>query len=424
MSKNVSRREFLIWGGALLGSTMLPGCARVRPLPAGPSTSAPTGASLGGEFALKGVPAFAGKGMGTLVMPSLKTPQASFGGSNPDSGNVVSVVDFAAKKVRWTATPLSKSHSAMPVPRLPGTVVIFEKDGPSGCLVSLSEPKVTRVLHARPGWNFNGHGAFSADGSLLYDTEYNQANKDESAIVIRDGKTFEIVGELDSHGYQPHDLRFIKGGTRLVVGHYGHIPTDQMSNLEASLTLLEMPSGKLIERVASSGDNFQLCHVAATDDGRWIVSTQNFLNRTPDMKNQGVQLDQLSHQEKLSLKQTHYPSPVMIGEFGKRATSVMPKELEKQYTFNFSTVIHEETSVAAVAHISGNYVSFWNLDEAKMIVGHDVKASATGLAISPDRQWFIASSGSVLHFFDVKELKHRAYLQLGPNLSAPHILSV
>lgn len=420
---DLTRREFLIWSGALLGTAILPGCARLPALPRAPATSAPP-PHLGGKLPLKGCPAFAGARMGSLVMPSLKTPNNSFGGTYPDSGNVLSVIDFAGKEIRWVATPLRRSHSAMQAPLLPGTVAVFEKDGPQGCLVDIRRPSVTRVLHAKPGWNFNGHGAFSTDGTLLYDTEYNIADKDEGAIVIRDGRTFEILGELDSHGYQPHDLRFLKGGAQMAVAHYGHIPTDKETNLEASLTLLEMPSGKLIERVSSTGHNFQLCHVATTNDGRWIVSTQNFLNRTPDMKGEGVRLDQLSQQEQLNLKQTHYPSPVMIGAFGKEARSIMPKELEKQYTFNFSTVIHEETSVAAVAHISGNYVSFWNLDEAKMIIGHDVKASATGLAISLDRNWFIASSGAVLHFFDVKELKHRAFLPLGPNLSAPHILTV
>jgi len=362
--------------------------------------------------------------MGSLVMPSLKSPRDSYGGTLPATGNVLNVIDFSSRRLRWTSTPLSRTHSAILVPSLPNFAVAFEKDGALGCLVDLREPSVVKVVSAKRGWNFNGHGVFSADGAYLYDTEYDQQNKDKSAIIVRDGKTFEILGELDSHGFQPHDLLFIHGGTQLVVGHYGHIPTATNSNLEASVTLLEMPSGKLLERIPSSGENHQLCHIAATDDGRVIVSTQNFLNNAPEMKNEGVHLDQLSHQEKLSRKQQHFPSPVMIGAFGKPWQSLMPKEMESRFTFNFSTAIHKESSVAGVAHISGNYVSFWDLNTGKMLSGTDVKASATGLTLSKDRNWFIATSGSVIHFFDVKELKHRGAIQLKPNLSAPHVLTI
>ncbi len=424
---DVSRRQFLKWSSAFVGASMLPGCARSALLKGTSSVTAPAEPALQGQLAIDEIPTFAGTAMGQLVMPSLKSPRDSYGAQYKETGNVLNVIDFAGKQLRWVATPLKRTHSAMLVPGIPHSAVAFEKDGPLGCLVDLRGPSVSKVVLAKPGWNFNGHGVFSADGAFLYDTEYNQANKDESAILVRDGKTFEILGELNSHGYQPHDLRFIHGGTQLVVGHYGHIPTAENSNLEASITVIDMPSGKLLERIPSSGDNHQLCHLAATDDGRIIVSTQNFLNKAPEMKNEGVHLDQLSHQEKLSLKQQHFPSPVMIGVLGKnngKLESFMPKEMESKFTFNFSTAIHDETSVAGVAHISGNYVSFWDLNTGKMLSGTDVKASATGLTLSKDRQWFIATSGSVIHFFDVRELKHRGAIPLKPNLSAPHVLII
>lgn len=404
-----------------MGTSLLPGCAR---LPAS-KLLADSQPGTSGETSIEDVPTFARQSMGMLVMPSLKSPRISFGAEYLEAGNVLNVIDFSARRLRWSSTPLHRTHSAMPVPALPNFVIVFEKDGPLACLVDLRGPAVVRVVNAKENWNFNGHGAFSTDGAYLYDTEYSQENKDESAIVVRDGKTFEVLGQLDSHGFQPHDLRFIRGGSQLAVGHYGHTPTATNSNLEASLTLLEMPSGKLLERIPASGDNHQLCHLAATDDGRVIVSTQNFLNNAPETKSAALSPDRLTHQEKLSQKQQHFPSPVMIGAFGKKGlVSLMPKELESKLTFNFSTVVHEESSVAGVAHISGNFVSFWDLNTAKMLSGIDLKASTTGLTLSKDRKWFIATAGSVIHFFDVKELKHRGAIQLKPNLSAPHILTI
>ncbi len=73
------------------------------------------------------------------------------------------------------------------------------------------------------GHHFFGHGAFSADGRLLYATE-NAFTDDQSRGVIGvydAAGGFERIGEFETHGMDPHEILLAPDGRTLVVANGG-----------------------------------------------------------------------------------------------------------------------------------------------------------------------------------------------------------
>ena len=352
---------------------------------------------------------------GRLLLASNKSPQFSFGKPYSDTGNLLLKVDFQQKQITAIPTPLKMTHSAMLMPGKKERCVIVEKDDSNACIVDLENNICESTFSSKEGWNFNGHCIFSPDQKFFYDAEYNQKNKEAGAIVIRNAETMEIIGELDSGGIQPHDMKFFAGGSRLAVAHYGKLAVEVPKNLLSTVTVLEMPSGKILETISSPGENQELCHIAVTEDGKYLVSVQDFLSAAPpgaNDKNATVAVG----------KQNFRIAPIMIGKFGESHEVLMPKKFQDNFLFNFSVALDTTRNVAAVAHFFGELVTFWDLNTQKFIKGKKLPESTSGVAITADFKTFIASNYKKLYFFDSENFEQMGSFDFGFNISAPHSL--
>lgn len=103
--------------------------------------------------------------------------------------------------------------------------------------------------------HFFGHGAFSADGRLLYTTE-NDYDGARGVIGVRDVSAgYRQIGELPSHGIGPHDLALLSDERTLVVAN-GGIRTHpdrtreelNLADMEPSLAYVDLETGELLER--------------------------------------------------------------------------------------------------------------------------------------------------------------------------------
>ena len=65
---------------------------------------------------------------------------------------------------------------------------------------------------------FCGHGAFSADGALLFTTETVAESGDGVIGVYEARGLYARVGEMPTGGMDPHDIRLIRDGRFLAVG--------------------------------------------------------------------------------------------------------------------------------------------------------------------------------------------------------------
>jgi hypothetical protein len=147
--------------------------------------------------------------------------------------------------------------------RRPGTFALV-----IDCLTGLVRHQLTPPL----GRQFNGHGAFSTDGSLLMTSEV-VAEGSAGRIGVWETATYSRIAEWDSGGIGPHDLKRLPDG-RLVIAN-GGIQTDpsdrtklNLPDMRPNLTLLS-PEGAMLDQVELSSDLRQnsIRHLALTDTG-------------------------------------------------------------------------------------------------------------------------------------------------------------
>ncbi|MEM6849770.1 MAG: DUF1513 domain-containing protein [Pseudomonadota bacterium] len=104
---------------------------------------------------------------------------------------------------------------------------------------------------------FAGHGAFSADGRLLYATE-NDFEAERGVVGVYDvAAGYRRVGEFATHGVGPHEMLLMRDGETLAVANGGiatHPDFPRMKlNLpfmEPSLALIRASDGELLARAA------------------------------------------------------------------------------------------------------------------------------------------------------------------------------
>lgn len=131
-------------------------------------------------------------------------------------------------------------------------VVFARRPGEFMQLLSLPEGRPAATLHAAPGRHFYGHGVFSVDDRLLYATENDYATGNGRIGVYDTTDGYRRIGELDSLGIGPHELRLLSDGRTLVVANGGirtHPDTPRaklnLDTMRASLTFLDAADGRL-----------------------------------------------------------------------------------------------------------------------------------------------------------------------------------
>ncbi|MCX7286539.1 MAG: DUF1513 domain-containing protein [Rhodobacterales bacterium] len=133
--------------------------------------------------------------------------------------------------------------------RRPGTFALVIDCGTGGVRHRLTPPK---------GQQFNGHGAFSADGSLLMTSEV-VAEGSEGRIGLWDTQDYRRVTDWPSHGIGPHDIRLLPDG-RLAVAN-GGIQTDPVDRTKLNLESMR-PNLALLSADGSLVDQIELPDLA------------------------------------------------------------------------------------------------------------------------------------------------------------------
>jgi hypothetical protein len=142
----------------------------------------------------------------------------------------------------------------------PGTreCVIFARRPGRFAAVFSDDPRVEPIWFATSeGRHFDGHGAFSADGRLLYSTENDFTGEQSRGVIgVRDaGAAYRRIGEFASAGLDPHDMALLSDGRTLVVAN-GGIETDpetgrvplNLATMEPSLVYIDSATGDVLER--------------------------------------------------------------------------------------------------------------------------------------------------------------------------------
>ena len=152
------------------------------------------------------------------------------------------------------------------------------------------EQTASARAHAK-GYIGGGHSVFLPDGKTVLVAErlqfmdYTGTPEDHfGRIVIREAATLKALGSFSCHGIAPHEIALIEGGRQLAIVNYGrtHWPAGKTVLpfvAEPSLTVVEFPSGKLLDKIVSPDNAVEARHLAAHSRDR-VFAVQGRLGTT------------------------------------------------------------------------------------------------------------------------------------------------
>ncbi|HPE60898.1 MAG: DUF1513 domain-containing protein [Thiothrix sp.] len=141
------------------------------------------------------------------------------------------------------------------------------------------------LLQATAGRHFDGHGCLSASGEVLFTTE-NAYERKRGVLGIRDSRTFEHLGEYETHGLDPHDIQLMPDGKTLVIANGGieqHPDFGRrklnLDTMQPSLVYLDADSGRKIDEYRLPDHQLSIRHLVVTAGADVGVALQYEGNR-------------------------------------------------------------------------------------------------------------------------------------------------
>lgn len=283
---------------------------------------------------------------------------------NGELRHVLAVVNLQQKSNQQIALDFL-AHGIIIDPNDKKRLVAFEKEGSHAAVVDLSHLTVTKIITAADDRYFNGHGTFSKTGDGLFSTEtYRDTHR--GIISIRDGKTFDALGEFSTFGENPHECQLINDGITLVVTNAG---SDKLGKSEPCVSYIDIQSQQLVERITLTNKEWNTGHIGIAKDGSLIIASA----------------------ARKGLEKTH-PGGVSIRSGKQSMLSMMqPEAVIKQMTGEaLSIAIDERHNVAAITHPDANMITFWSIDKRELQKAMSVPRPR-GVTLSLDGKSFIVS---------------------------------
>jgi hypothetical protein len=128
-----------------------------------------------------------------------------------------------------------RGHAATAHPTRAEAVAFARRPGTFALVIDCATGTATHRLTPPDGLQFNGHGAFSADGTRLMTTEV-VAETSQGRIGLWDTHNYTRLTDWPSHGIGPHDIRLLPDG-RLAVAN-GGIQTDPVDRTKLNLATM------------------------------------------------------------------------------------------------------------------------------------------------------------------------------------------
>lgn len=186
-----------------------------------------------------------------LFVAGAANPDGSFSALLIDeTGAILASVPIATRGHDAAADPVRRR--AVLFARRPGRfAVVIHADG--------AAPKLFAPPDDRA---FNGHGAFSPDGRLLYATENDYAGNRGVLGVYDASDGFRRIGEIPTFGIGPHEVIASPDGKRLIVAN-GGISTDPDYGDGRQKLNLETMAPSLVEIDREHGDRLHATRLSA-----------------------------------------------------------------------------------------------------------------------------------------------------------------
>lgn len=155
-----------------------------------------------------------------------------------DSDGSFALYGLADDGTQTFRVPLpARGHAGAGHPTRAEAVAFARRPGAFALVLDCATGGVLHRLAPPEGRQFNGHGAFDADGAVLFTSEQ---DRDTSAGVIGlwdVAAGYVRLGEFPSGGIGPHDLRRMPDGATLVVAN-GGIATDPTDRTKLNIATM------------------------------------------------------------------------------------------------------------------------------------------------------------------------------------------
>ncbi|MCD8523469.1 MAG: DUF1513 domain-containing protein [Saccharospirillaceae bacterium] len=300
----------------------------------------------------------------------------------------------------FTAATGFRGHGAVQHPLRPDSVLMISRQPGTECAeVNLLSGDITARFACQPGRHLHGHACFSADGRQLFTTESDFVSG-LGKIVVRDATTYQWLGEFDSQGIGPHELKLMPDGKTLVVANGGlrtHPDSGRkilnLDTMRSSLTYLRVSDGALTDEQTLSERKASIRHLDVAADGTVAVATQ--IQRT-------------------AMANNHIVAPGAVHSPGKTLQPLnAPEALLSQFNdYMGSVAVHNSERVAAFSSPRGNLVAFWHLDRGELL-GYHAFHDVCGLTVSHDQRYFVLSnSAGQLRRINARTLQEQPGLRL------------
>lgn len=175
-----------------------------------------------------------------------------------------------------------RGHAAAASPAAPLAVAFARRPGTFALVIDCAAGAERARLTAPEERSFSGHGAFSADGALLFTGE-NAHDLGAGRIGVWDAADWRRIGEVASGGIGPHEILRSPDGAGLIVANGGILTHPDsgraklnLPTMRPNLARLSMVDGAveaLVEPAPALRLN-SLRHIAAAPDGAVAVAAQ------------------------------------------------------------------------------------------------------------------------------------------------------
>jgi hypothetical protein len=233
---------------------------------------------------------------------------------------------------------------------------------------------------AAPDRHYYGHGAYAADGKLLYVTE-NHITSGKGVIGIYDATAaYARLGEFSSGGIGPHDIQLLGDGRTLVVANGGLMTLPDSGRevlnrdtMRSTIDFIDREHGEVTAtfELDPSYRDLSLRHLALTPRGEVLFGGQ-YEGDPEDM-------------------------PLLAGIItagGSIRIFDMPEqELAALNNYIGSVAVDRDGEILAATSPRGNRIAFWNVVTGNFI-GSRRLADVCGVAAAPDSHEFVTSSGN------------------------------
>jgi hypothetical protein len=304
-----------------------------------------------------------------------------YGASCKDASGKHQAVIFSLDRGILTAVPLpDRGHDFALAPAARECVVFARRPGNFAAIFDPSGGGAARFITTRADRHFYGHGAYSADGKLLYATE-NDFDASRGVIGIRDATDgYRWIGEFATEGTGPHDLAILSDRRTLVIANGGIDTAPEtgramlnLADMHPTLAYIDLHSGALLELHDLGAEFGQLSirHLAVTPDDTVIFGCQF----------EGPKTEQ----------------PPLVG-FHRRGTvpqlAAPPAPiLRAMRNYVGSVTVDRSGAIAATSAPRGGIVVYWDV-AARRYLGETRLADACGVSPTGQAREFLLTSGA------------------------------